>query len=220
VSAIPSCGDALLPADYAGPPAGEISGTVVAGAGAGSKDAARPRLSLEWLASAEAAEGGTTLLGQPLSYQRSARLQSDWDIGLALPIEGARAATSAGSQVRVGVAKMVYFDDRDQNGALDWACVGARCDVVKAVSAEFVVYVDNPPACPPRLGGAGLKGRMTPGYHYYRFDNGQLRELGVGGAMSFVVTERSLAENDPTADLLAFRQAFLRSLTLHALDGC
>ena len=71
-----SCGDPMLPADFSGPPAAAVKGNVVTGTGA--PEAARPRISLEWLD-----DLNLSLVGQSLSYQRSEKLQTDWDIGLA-----------------------------------------------------------------------------------------------------------------------------------------
>lgn len=215
------CGDPMLPSDYAGPPASAVGGNVVAGAGVASKDAVRPRLSMEWLAPQSGGVEVSTLIGQPVTYRRSSRLQNDWDIGLHLPMESAKfnGAVGGATNVRLGVGKMVYFDDRAADGLLDWDCRGPGCDVVKAVSAEFVVFVDSPLTCQPTAGGP-VRARVSAGYHYYRYEGGGIRELDAAEAMRFEVGDRSLAESDPTADLRAFTNALLRSWVVTPFDGC
>jgi hypothetical protein len=211
----------MLPGDFAGPPASAVSGNVVAAVGAGTKDAVRPRLSIEWLAGHLPYPDTPSLIGQPVSYQRSSKLQNDWEIGLQLPTEAAKFVARVGgdSQVRLSVGKMVYYDDRTEDGHLDWSCRGARCDIVKAVSAEFVVFVESPLHCQPHEGGP-LRARVPAGYHYFRYEEGVIAELGDRDAMSFVLTDRSLAESDPTAALRAFTQALLRSWSVSTLEGC
>jgi hypothetical protein len=209
LAVLPACGDPMLPSDFAGPPAGAVSGVV---AGAGQRDAERPRLSLEWL-------GVPALVGQPLSYQRSTRLQNDWDIGLGLPAETVKFDfVVAGRSVRIGVAKMVYFDDRIPDGRLDWSCRGDGCDRVRAVSAQFVLFVDTPPYCQSE--GRPAVARLRAGYHYYAFEGSMLRELGADEAMSFTLTDRAPADSDPTADLRAFAAALERAWSIPGLDGC
>lgn len=208
--ALGGCGDAMLPSDFSGPPAGAVSGNVLARTG--QSDAERPRLSLEWLAPG-------SLVGQPVSYQRSSKLQNDWDIGLDLPAEAAKfELVVGGRRVRIGVAKMVYFDDRVADGRLDWSCRGPACDRVKAVSAQFVLYVDTPPYC--QTEGRPAVPRLRAGYHYYAFEGGSLRPLGADEAMSFVLGDRSPGESDPTAELRAFAGALERAWSVSSLEGC
>src|SRR5262245_4399935 len=131
---IAACGDPILPSDFSGPPAGEVSGTVVEGASGAPKDADQPRLSLEWL---NLGPGAPALVGQVLFYQRSEKLKSDWDIGLSTPSESAKFDIVVGSRrVRIAVGKMVYYDDRVPDGRLDWSCATSTCDRVKAVSTQ------------------------------------------------------------------------------------
>lgn len=210
----------MLPSDFAGPPASAIRGDVLAPAGS-SKDAERPRLSLEWLAGMAPREPGvTSLIGQGLSYQRSVKLQNDWDIGLGLPAEAAKFdSLVAARRVRLGVAKMVYFDDRTGDGRLDWGCRGSACDQVKAVSSEFVLFIESPPYCQGK-DGMTARPRLSPGYHYFRFADGQLRELGASEAMSFHLIDRAPVDSDPTPDLDRFVAALLRSWALAAIEGC
>jgi hypothetical protein len=217
------CGDAMLPSDFSGPPAAAVSGNVVVPVPGASKDATRPRLSLEWWTglTGQSTIGGA-LIGQPLVYKRSARLENDWEIGLQLPSDAATWSSSVVGgmgEVKLGVAKMVYFDDRVPDDRLDWACRAGSCDQVKAVSAEYVVFVERPPTCQPN-GGGPLRARISAGYHYYRLDSGIIRELARGDAMSFPVSQRTLGESDPTAELRAFAWMLLRSWSLSPFEGC
>jgi hypothetical protein len=211
-----SCGDPLLPADFQGPPESEVSANVLAPI-AGLKDARRPGLSLEWLAGLEPDAG---LVGQAVSFRRSTKLEADWDIGVGAPAEGARFDTAAGAsrRVRLGVGKLVYFDDRTADGRLDWNCAGADCDLVKAVSAQIVVYVDAPPTCPAREGGT-TRARIAPGYHYFASEGGVAREVG-GTALTFAVTGRPAREADVVAELRAFTTTLLRAWGVSSLEGC
>src|SRR2546430_13194318 len=133
-----ACGDALLPSDYTGPPAGAVSANVLPGLTGVRRDAGHPRLSLEWLN-----DSAPQLIAQAASFQRSPKLQHDWDIGLSLPTEAAKFDVQSGTQTaRIAVAKMVYFDDSNGTGRIDWSCRDATCNRVLAVSAQYVVFVD------------------------------------------------------------------------------
>ncbi len=214
------CGDPVLPGDYAGPPASSVSGTLLPGVDGISKDVARPQLALVWLPG-DAGQDAHLLVDQPVSYQRSSRLQNDWDIGVALPSEAAKfqGAVAGGGSVRIAVAKVVYFDDRNGDGRLDWSCDGPTCDQVKALSQQFVVYVDNPPYC--QMGDRNPAGpRLTRGYHYFSFDGGVTRELAKGEGLSFTLDARTLSEVNPAAELRAFVAALLRSWAVSPLGGC
>lgn len=213
------CGDAVLPSDYAGPPASAVAGNVVASLGL-TKDADHPRLSVEWLSSLDASnDASTALIGQDLRFVRSSKLATDWDIGLALPLDRATLAFPS-SNVKASVGKMVYYDDRLGDGKLDWHCTGSTCDLVKSVSADFVVFVQSPPVCTPSTGGPA-RARVPSGYHYYRMEGGRPVELGADEPVSFVVTDESLSESNPSGDLRAFATA-LQSLwgLLNPFDGC
>ena len=209
-----SCGDPMLPADFSGPPAAAISGNVLPGATA-TADAAHPHMSLEWLDNLN-----VSLVGQSLSYQRSEKLQTDWDIGLSLPKETAKFERSVGSRsFRIGVGKIVYFDDRDGNDKLDWSCRGARCDRVMAISSQFVLFVERPPYC-QAFEGAPPKPRLAPGYHYYAFEGGALRTLSASDPLSFTLIDRAPADSDPTAELQAFAKSLLSLWLLSPTSGC
>ena len=208
-----SCGDPMLPADFSGPPAAAVKGNVVTATGA--REAARPRMSLEWLDDLNVA-----LVGQSLSYQRSEKLQTDWDIGLNLPQEVAKFDRRVGARsVRIGVGKIVYFDDRDGDDKLDWTCQGARCDRVMSISSQFVLFVERPPYC-QAFEGAPPKARLAAGYHYYSFEGGSLRKLGPTEAMSFTIIDRAPAETDPTGELQAFAWYLLSLWSLNPTGGC
>jgi hypothetical protein len=213
----------LLPSDYAGPPASAVSGNVIAGLDV-AKDAGRPRLSLEWLSDPQvmaSGNAGNGLIGQPLSFQRSPKLQNDWEIGLHLPAEGAKwTDLSYGlTKARLGVGKIVYFDDRMADERLDWDCNGDGCDVVKSVSAEFVVFVETPPTCQSVTGGQ-RRTRVSRGYHYYRLTGGSIRELDSRDSLSFVVTNLTLPESDPTTVLRDFAAVLLYSWSGGPLGSC
>jgi hypothetical protein len=227
---LPGCGDALLPSDFSGPPAAAVHGDVV-GAEGQPRDAARPRLALEWLVGFSS--DSPALLQQPLAFERSPRLQHDLRIDLRLPDEGARFATSASLEEasglraaagpRLAVAKIIYFDDRVPDDRLDRGCraelAPAPCDEVKAVSAHYVVFLEEPLYCPR---GEELRGRvrLAAGYHYFAFEGGVLREIGPEEALHFDVGDRTLAEGDPTMALADFTHALLRALGRALQDGC
>jgi hypothetical protein len=213
-----ACGDPMLPADYQGPPAGAV-GASVYGVELVSK-VQRPQLSLEWLTNLDAPSGLNTLTGQPLRFARSPGLQTDWDIGLGVPIEGAKLERPIGptaERVRLGVAKMVYYDDKNGDGRLLWSCRGIGCDQPKAVSNEFVVYVDPVALCAL---GSTPRGRLTAGYHYFRYEGGIASELLPGQNVSFILNDRSLAENDPSDELRAFARQLLGEWTRSVLAPC
>ena len=203
------CGDPVLPSDYAGPPAATRSADVVVLGAITPKEAGTPRLSLEWLSDLDGQPGQSTLIGQPLRFERSSKLQNDWDIGLELPIEIAKLNPPPGSSqaLRFGVGKMVYYDDRTGDGRLNWGCRSFNCDQAKAVSREFVVYIEGGLKC--RSAGAASSGsdvsaRPSAGYNYYRWEGSSLSKLSASEPLNFVLSERSLAENDPSDDLRAF----------------
>lgn len=227
------CGDAMLPSDYVGPPAATTTGNVVL-EGVASRDAERPRLTLEWLLP-EAENSTIPLVGQPLRFARSMRIQNDWDIGLETPIDRAKRALpdpSGQSRTRIAVGKMVYFDDRDDDGRVDWTCgqastqLGDRirvCDQVKAVSREFVAFVEGSPGC--ALGPRGDGRRLAPGYHYFRIVSSPLgglsaQELGPDEPMSFSLGDRTLLESNPTEELRSFGSFLVRVLSSSSLPGC
>src|SRR5688572_11427680 len=144
---VPACGDAMLPSDYTGKPAGEVLGNIVAGAP--GAEAQRPLLSIEWLTTLDPeAAAPAALRGQLASLQRSTKLEVAWEIGLGVPTDDLQLEQElAQRNVRFAVAKMVYFDDLVDDGRLDWSCVGGACDRVKSISGQYVVYVTSPPYC-------------------------------------------------------------------------
>jgi hypothetical protein len=213
LAAFASCGDPMLPSGFSGPPAAAVKGNVLTSTTGASKDAEHPRLSLEWLDSLK-----TSLVAQSVSYERSKKLQTDWDIGLALPNETAKfdVPVSGGRTVRMGVGKLVYFDDRDNDGKLDWTCAGPLCDRVMAVSSEFVLYVDRPPYCQT---GSKPKALLASGYHYYSLDSGALRETSPSDPLNFNIIDESPADAAPTRELAAFVKYLVYLWGLNP-DGC
>jgi hypothetical protein len=220
IAVLAGCGDAMLPADYQGPPAGAVSASVFQIAPVTKVQ--RPQLSLEWLTNLDALPGSNTLTGQPLRFARSPALQTDWDIGLELPIEGAKMERPIGpaatDRVRIGVGKMVYFDDQNGDGRLVWNCRGIGCDQPKAVSNEFVVYVDPMALC--ALGSDPRRRAVAAGYHYYRFVGGVPGELEPGDTVSFFLADRSLAESDPSDELRTFARQLLVDWTRSVSGAC
>jgi hypothetical protein len=210
------CGDPMLPSDYAGPPAATVSGNVL-GELPELRNAQEPAFSLEWLTGSEQIN---PLVGQALQFERSDR-HHEWNIGVEQPAARARLDLSQGASdhVRFAVGKMIYFDDGQRDRKLDWKCTGVGCDQVKAVSAEFIVFVERPPTCQPSEGGP-LRPRLAPGFHYYRFDGAGLREMPPGEPLSFVPTVRPLAESNPTLELRAFANYLIERWRGTALQGC
>jgi hypothetical protein len=207
------CGDPVLPPDYPGPAASAVSGNVIQGLMGVGRDAERPRMSLVWLVDQAVAPA---LIVQPLSFHRSVKLQHDWDIGLFLPVEGAAqyevpVDAGAGAGARIGVARIVYFDDRDKSETLEWGCVGNGCDRVLAISDQFVLFVDRPSYCLEP--GKGAQERLGSGYHYYAFDAGTMtmRQLTAAESMSFTVIDKSPADTIPTQSLVDFSNSIRRA---------
>jgi hypothetical protein len=217
--AFAGCGDPVLPSDYAGPPAAAVSGNVVGLAL--EQDAQRPRMSLEWLVR----EPADTLVGQELSFRRSSRLQHDWDIGLWLPTDDAKFTVQvdagAGAGARIGVAKMVYFDDRNNIGRIDWSCIGPGCNRVLAVSTQFVLYVEQASYC-QAPGKAGPQPRIAPGFHYFAFDSNSkaMTEQSSSDSMSFAIIDKSPADSLPIPELRDFADQLWRNWHFGSLHGC
>jgi hypothetical protein len=202
----------MLPSNFSGPPASAVTGNVVVSAAGGSKDAQHPKLSLEWLD-----DINVTLVSQSLNFQRSSKLQTDWDIGLSLPADTAKFNARVGNRsVRIGVGKIVYFDDRDNDGKLDWSCTGLFCDRVMAVSAEFVLYVERPPFCQT---GAKPRPLLASGYHYYSFASGGLREVSATDPLSFTIIDQAPVDAAPTRELASFAKYLVYIWGLNP-DGC
>ena len=213
------CGDAFLPSDYAGPPAAAVTGNVFGTPT--DKLALYPMLSLEWLQAPDAANSPfiTSLLSQPLRFVRSQRLDHEWDIDLPLPLERARLVrTEPSGRFNFSVGKLVYYDDRSRDGALDWRCGGGGCDVIKAVSQEFVVYLETAPPCRTRIGSQS-RPEIAQGFHYYRLLDGQPLELAPDEPLSFLISDQTPRESDPSLELRAFAEALLQVWSLGALVG-
>ncbi len=212
VLGLAGCGDPMLPSNFTGEPAGAVTARVLSRAGA--TEAERPRLTVEWLGTLQPGKGA--LLGQPVSYQRSEKLQTDWDIGLGLPLEKATLELSVGERrLRVAIGKVVYFDDRVADDRLDWTCRTAECDRVKAVSEQYVLFVETPVQCDNEA-----EPRLRLGYHYYTWDWGTPREMGLDESMSFTLNDRAPAEVDPSLDLRAFAGALQRLWTASGVGAC
>jgi hypothetical protein len=210
------CGDPMLPSDYSGVPAATVGGNVLSDLPT-IRNAREPAFSLEWLTGSGQSN---PLVSQPLQFQRADRLH-EWSIGVDQPAARARLdlTVAASDHVRFAVGKMVYFDDSLRDRRLDWKCVGVGCDQVKAVSAEFIVFVERPPTCQP-IGGGPVRPRLAPGFHYYRFDEQGLREMNPGEPLSFVPTTGPLSASNPTEQLRAFAQYLIDRWRGTALEGC
>ena len=216
------CGDPVLPSDYVGPPAAAVSGNVV-GLVSIRPDVERPRMSLEWLVGNVATAG--SLMGQALTFRRSDELQHDWDIGLWLPTEGAKfdvpVDAGAGSGARIAVAKMVYFDDRNKTDRIDWTCAGPSCNRILAVSAQFVLFVEQPSYC-QEPGKLVARPRMTAGYHYFSFNPSTrvMTEQSPSDSMRFDIVDKAPADSLLVGDLLDFTEQLWRNWHLGSLRDC
>jgi hypothetical protein len=224
VGLVTACGDPVLPSDYVGPPASTTTGKVLTYGAA--REATRPRLSVEWLSSLNGAPGESTLEGQPLRFTRSVTLQSDWDIGLELPVDGAVLDPSKASTpvtgLRFAVGKMVYYDDRDGDGRLNWSCRVGTCDLAKAVSHEFVVYVEGTRACrnAATTQGSLLAARPTAGFSYFSFEGSVPRKLDERQPVQFILADQSLPAWNPSDDLRKFAAVLISLWSLGLTSGC
>jgi hypothetical protein len=220
---VAGCGDPVLPSDYAGPPASTTTGKVVALGTVTAKEVSRPRLSLEWLTSLSGAQGQSALEGQPLRFSRSPTLQTDWDIGLEVPISSSSLIDQGDTGtdgLQISVGKMVYYDDRNADGRLDWTCRAGACDVAQAVSEEYVVYVGGTKACRNSTGGLETGARPAAGYSYYQFRGGAIRKLKSNEPVSFLLADLPLAARDPSDELRRFASLLLTLWqSLGALSG-
>ena len=217
-----ACGDVLLPADYQGPPATAVGGSVVRTENAAFTEATAPRFSVEWLSDSKDLSTGNFLLSQPVSFTRSQQLQKDWDLGLDLPKNAAKIALNLGAiNANMAVGKLIYFDDKDGNQRLDWNCSSSDCDQVKAISSEFVLYLEQPIACPSKGGGTSEKKiRLGSGFHYFQFSGSALLEVARNADLRFDLTETPSAWADPTATLQRFAQHFQRNYVSGMFSGC
>jgi hypothetical protein len=217
-----ACGDVLLPADYQGPPASAVGGSVVRTDNAEFAEATDPRFSVEWLSGSKDLNTGNFLFSQSVSFTRSQQLQKDWDLGIDLPKTAAKLKINLGSMsTNMAVGKLIYFDDKDGNQRLDWNCSSTKCDQVKAVSAEFVVYLDQPLTCPSKAGGNNeRKNRLGGGFHYFEFLGSTPLEVQRNADLHFDLTETPSAWADPTTALQRFAQQFQRNFVSGAFSGC
>ncbi|MCG5055273.1 MAG: hypothetical protein KA712_20105 [Myxococcales bacterium] len=219
---VAGCGEPLLPADYAGPPAAAVGGSVIRSENVLYTEARAPRLSVVWLVTLEPEGGVGALVGQSLSYRRSQHLQKDWDIGLDVPQSAARLRMNMGTtNAHMAIGKVVYFDDHDGDGLLDWSCSQRDCDQVKAISSEYVVYVNGPVTCETRTAnGLELTARLSAGFHYFELQEPGPIERPRGADLRFVIEDRPAAAADPTPGLQSFTRALERTYRLGALGGC
>lgn len=216
-----ACGDALLPADYQGPPAAEVGGSVVRQGNISYTEAGTPRFSVEWLNATEAESSGTPLLSQTVSFTRSQHLQKDWDLGIDLPKGAAQIRINFGTNsAKVAIGKLVYFDDKDGDRQLDWNCTRPQCDQVKALSAEFVVFLDQPLTCAGKTPGANKKTRFAGGFHYFRLEGTSVQEISADLDLQFELSDTPAAWANPTAQLQRFALQFQRAYSLGELSGC
>ena len=220
---VAGCGDPVLPSDYVGPPASTTTGKVVALGTVTAREVSRPRLSLEWLTSLSGTQGQSALEGQPLRFSRSPTLQTDWDIGLEVPISSPKLidqSVTGTDGLQISVGKMVYYDDRNADGRLDWTCRSGTCDVAKAVSHEYVVYVGGTKACrnstggfdqhPPRRRLQLLRG---PGRHHPQAGQRRVRPLPAGRPVAPTRPQRRApAVRHPVADVVAVPRRAVRRL--------
>lgn len=215
-----ACGDPLLPADYQGPPAVAVGGSVVRAENVAYTEARDPRFSIEWLSALQGEP--SALLSQAVTFARSQHLRKDWDIGLDLPKNAAKINVRLGAaSANVAIGKLVYFDDKNGDRRLDWNCDESHCDQVKALGVEFVVYLDQPLSCPSKtVGGPEKKTRLTSGFHYFVLEGTTLIETAQDADLRFDLTDTPAAQANPTAALLRFLQQFQRLYGLGPLTGC
>ena len=217
-----ACSDALLPADYAGPSAIATGGTVVRGRDGAYVEAQNPRLNVLWWADVGSGADPLKLLTQPVAFQRSQQLKKDWDIGIAAPLVAARVRRNVGnSDPPLAIGQLIYFDDRDGNGKLDWTCTGSGCDEIKAISRQFVVYLDHDVLCNSASpsGGEGKAG-LGAGFHYFAHNDGGFEESPLHGDLEFVLSEAAPRWSDYVAALSSLAHHLTRAYRVNALDGC
>ncbi len=215
-----ACGDPLLPSDYAGPPEATVTGTVFRPDPSQPVSVVepftKPLLTIEWLdGRVKPGQAGRTLIGQRVDYRRAHSIETDWELHLATPVEDARFTPAFDSQgVRVAVGKMVYFDDRVADDLLDWTCNTSRCDIVRSISAQFVVYVDRPPVCTEMAtehSVAPATSKISRGYHYFQYHatSGMVEERASHQPLSFHLVNLTPAQADLTEELRSFTQLLL-----------
>ncbi|MDX2022894.1 MAG: hypothetical protein SF187_21855 [Deltaproteobacteria bacterium] len=216
-----ACGEALLPATYEGPAAAEVSGAVVRSTNAAVTEAGAPRFSLEWLNAAPRADE-FPLHGQTVGFARSAQLQKDWDLEFAVPRQAAKMTLNFGSgTATVAIGKLVYFDDKNGDGRLNWQCARHDCDQVKALGEEFVVFMDQPLTCTTTTAeGVEKRTRLSAGFHYFQWVGSSVKEVNRDADLRFELADTPASWVDPTSNLQRFMQQLQRSYGANALGGC
>lgn len=210
-----------MPASYEGPAAAEVGGSVVRSATAAFTEAEAPRFSLEWL-NAAPRPNETSLHAQTVGFARSAQIQKDWDLEFAVPRQDAKMSLNFGSSsVNLAIGKLVYFDDRDRDGRVNWQCGGSECDQVKAMSEEFVVFLDQPLTCTTTTAdGVQKRTRLAGGFHYFQWLGTSVKEVSGNQDLRFELADTPASWVDPTTALQRFTQQLQRAYTAGSLGGC
>jgi hypothetical protein len=219
---VSACGDPILPSDFSSVPASTLALNVPA--------AERPHLALAWLADPESKtsvesvggladrQAGQSLIGQSLTYTRTTTLQNDWNIRLGLPVNAVTFDLKVNShRARVGVAKMVYFDDQKADGQIDWECRGDRCDRIRGISTEFVVFAQT--SLPCQRDGQPWP-TLQAGYQYVAESGQSLRRLQPYEPVVFVQVDHAPAESTLVSSLRAFTKKLRLLWEAALLEGC
>jgi len=217
------CGDALLPAQYSGPPEAEVSGVVFLDDGM-HQPARVPKLSLQWLTTQTRQAGLSALTEQQISFERSAAVEQDWDIDLSRPTQTARTEVPPEhDNVQMLVGKIVYFDDANDDSMLSWRCRDAQCDRAVSVGEEYIVYVIEPVVCQSANTGGPARRvvRLTPGFHYFRYSGNIPEKIEPKDGVRFLVENQGApSESQLVGDLQTFTDRLLFNFSLDALGDC
>jgi hypothetical protein len=184
-------------------------------------EARNPQLSVLWLADVDHATASPKLLAQPVAFRRSQQLNKDWEIGMAEPLESAKIRRNVGaSNPPLAIGQMVYFDDGNGDGEFTWSCKGRSCDEIKAISSEFVVYLDQPVICASKslLGVEAMP--LAAGFHHFTWDGTSIEERPLNRDLQFILHESPPPSGQYMADLKNFAQQLTRAYQLNALGGC
>ncbi len=198
-----------------------MGGSVIRAGEGAQLDAETPRLSLVWLTELDGSDS-PAFVTQPVAFARSQQLRKDWDIGIGTPLESAKIRLPLGSSgSRLAIGQLVYFDDRDADGQFGWGCEGLRCDQIKAISSEFVVYLDTPLTCQSQSAlGTETKTHLGSGFHSFTSNGSGFEERPLSGDLQFVLHEAAPVWADSLAALRSFVQQLTRAYQLNALGGC